>query len=94
MAALATLVLSSGLAQAQSGGVKLMVGFPAGGGTDAIDRIAEVVSKVVAMPDVRDKLTAMGLTVGYMPPAHLASREQAYAQIWTKIIKASGFQAQ
>jgi len=46
------------------------------------------------MPDVKEKLTAMGLTVGYMPPAQLASREQAYAQTWTKIIKASGFQAQ
>jgi len=48
----------------------------------------------VAMPDVKEKLTAMGLTVGYMPPAQLASREQAYTQTWTKIIKASGFQAQ
>lgn len=67
---------------------------PAGTPKVTIDRIAEAVSKVVAMPDVRDKLTAMGLSVGYMPPAQLASREQAYAQTWTKIIKASGFQAQ
>lgn len=67
---------------------------PAGTPKATIDRIADAVSKVVVMPDVRDKLTAMGLTVGYMPPAQLASREQAYAQTWTKIIKASGFQAQ
>jgi tripartite-type tricarboxylate transporter receptor subunit TctC len=67
---------------------------PAGTPKATIDRIADAVAKVVAMPDVRDKLTAMGLTVGYMPPAQLASREQAYAQTWTKIIKASGFQAQ
>ena len=67
---------------------------PAGTPKATIDRIAEAVSKVVVMPDVREKLTAMGLTVGYMPPAQLASREQAYAQTWTKIIKASGFQAQ
>ena len=32
-------LLAAGLAQAQSGPVKLMVGFPAGGGTDAIARI-------------------------------------------------------
>ena len=32
-------LLVGGLAQAQSGTVKLMVGFPAGGGTDAIARI-------------------------------------------------------
>ena len=67
---------------------------PAGTPKATIDRMADAVAKVVALPDVREKLTAMGLTVGYMPPAQLASREQAYAQTWTKIIKASGFQAQ
>ena len=67
---------------------------PAGTPKATVDRIADAVAKVVAMPDVREKLTAMGLTVGYMPPAQLASREQAYAQTWSKIIKASGFQAQ
>ena len=67
---------------------------PAGTPKAVIDRMAEAVSKVVVMPDVRDKLTAMGLTVGYMPPAQLAKAEQAYAQTWSKIIKASGFQTQ
>ena len=67
---------------------------PAGTPKAVVDRIADAVAKVVVMPDVREKLTAMGLTVGYMPPAQLASREQAYAQTWSKIIKASGFQAQ
>ena len=67
---------------------------PIGTPKATIDRMAEAVAKIVAMPDVREKLTAMGLTVGYMPPAQLASREQAYAQTWSKIIKASGFQAQ
>ena len=67
---------------------------PVGTPKATIDRIADAVAKVVVMPDVREKLTAMGLTVGYMPPAQLASREQAYAQTWTKIIKESGFQAQ
>ena len=67
---------------------------PAGTPKAVIDRVSDAVAKVVAMPDVKEKLTAMGLTVGYMPPAQLASREQAYAQNWAKIIKASGFQAQ
>lgn len=67
---------------------------PAGTPKASIDRFAEAVSKVVAMPEVRDRLTAMGLTVGYMPPAQLASREHAYTQTWARIIKASGFQAQ
>ncbi len=59
-----------------------------------IDRFSEAVSRVVAMPDVRERLTTMGLTVGYMTPQQLASREQAYSQTWARIIKASGFQAQ
>ena len=67
---------------------------PAGTPRPVIDRMADAVAKVIAMPDVKEKLTAMGLTVGFMPPAQLARAEQAYAQSWAKIIKASGFQAQ
>ncbi len=67
---------------------------PAGTSKAVIDRFSEAVAKVIAMPDVREHLTAMGLTVGYMSPQQLASREQAYAQTWAHIIKASGFQAQ
>lgn len=67
---------------------------PAGTSKAVIDRFSEAVAKVIAMPDVRERLTAMGLTVGYMSPQQLASREQAYAQTWARIIKASGFQAQ
>ena len=67
---------------------------PAGTPQAAIDRISEAVGKAIAMPDVNEKLTAMGLAVGYMPQQQLASRERAYAQAWAKIIKASGFQPQ
>jgi tripartite-type tricarboxylate transporter receptor subunit TctC len=67
---------------------------PAGTSKAVIDRFSEAVAKVIAMPDVRDHLTAMGLTVGFMSAQQLASREHAYAQTWARIIKASGFQAQ
>lgn len=67
---------------------------PAGTSKAVIDRFSEAVAKVIAMPDVREHLTAMGLTVGYMSAPQLASREHAYAQTWARIIKASGFQAQ
>ena len=67
---------------------------PAGTPQAAIDRVGEAVSKAIAMADVRERLTGMGLTVGYLPQAQLASRERAYTQAWTKIIKASGFQPQ
>ena len=66
---------------------------PAGTPRAVIDRFSEAVAKVIALPEVRDRLTAMGLTVGYMSPQQLASRERAYAQTWARIIKASGFQA-
>jgi tripartite-type tricarboxylate transporter receptor subunit TctC len=67
---------------------------PVGTPQAAIDRLSAAVAKVVAMPDVREKLTAMGLTVSYMPQKQLASREQAYSKVWARIIKDSGFQPQ
>ena len=65
---------------------------PTGTPQAAIDRFSAALAKVVAMPDVREHLTTMGLSVGYMTPKQLASREQAYSQTWARIIKASGFQ--
>ncbi len=67
---------------------------PAGTPKAVIDRFSEAVAKVIALPEVRERLTTMGLTVGYMSPQQLASREHAYAKTWARIIKASGFQAQ
>jgi len=67
---------------------------PAGTPKAVIERLSAAVAKVVALPDVRERLTAMGLTVDYMSPQQLASREHAYSQTWARIIKASGFQAQ
>ena len=67
---------------------------PAGTPSAAIERFSEAVAKVIALPEVHERLTAMGLSVGYMAPQQLASRERAYAKTWARIIKDSGFQAQ
>jgi tripartite-type tricarboxylate transporter receptor subunit TctC len=67
---------------------------PAGTPRAALDKIADALAKVLAQPDVRERLTAMGLTVGFMNQQQLASREQAYSQAWARLIKASGFVAQ
>ena len=67
---------------------------PTGTPQKFITDFSNALSKVVAMPDVRDHLTAMGLTVGYMSPAQLAARQQAYTEAWTRIIQSSGFVAQ
>jgi len=64
---------------------------PAGTPQATVDRLSAALAKVIALPEVRDRLTAMGLTVGYMTPQQLTSREQAYSQTWARIIKASGF---
>lgn len=67
---------------------------PAGTPKAAIDRFSEALSKVLTLPEVKDRLTAMGLSVGFMPSQQLAAREHAYAQSWARIIKSSGFVAQ
>jgi len=59
-----------------------------------IERLSDAVAKVIATPDVRARLTDLGLTVEHMSPQQLASRERAYARAWAQIIGASGFKAQ
>ncbi len=67
---------------------------PAGTPKAAIDKFSDALAKVLTLPEVREQLTAMGLSVGFMSQQQLASRERAYSQAWTKIIRSSGFQAQ
>ena len=67
---------------------------PAGTPQALIDGVGAALARVIEMPEVRSRLTALGLTVGFMPPQQLAARERAYAQTWAKIIRASGFQPQ
>jgi tripartite-type tricarboxylate transporter receptor subunit TctC len=67
---------------------------PAGTPKAALDGFAAALSKAIATPEIRDRLTALGLTVEFMPAAQLASRERSYAQTWARIIKASGYQPQ
>jgi tripartite-type tricarboxylate transporter receptor subunit TctC len=67
---------------------------PAGTPTAVLDKFADALAKVLVQPDVKERLTAMGLTVGFMTRQQLGAREQAYTQVWAKLIKASGFQAQ
>ena len=67
---------------------------PRGTPQATIDKLGNAVARVIALPEVRERLTTMGLTVGYMTSAQLASREQAYAKTWARIIHDSGFKAQ
>jgi tripartite-type tricarboxylate transporter receptor subunit TctC len=67
---------------------------PAGTPRAVIDEFGAALARVIALPEVRERLTTLGLTVGFMTPQQLVARERAYAQVWAKIIKASGFQPQ
>jgi tripartite-type tricarboxylate transporter receptor subunit TctC len=65
---------------------------PAGTPPAVLERMNQALAKVLAMPQVREHLTGMGLTVAYQPQAAFAKRVQGYTASWEKIIKASGFQ--
>jgi tripartite-type tricarboxylate transporter receptor subunit TctC len=67
---------------------------PAGTGRAALEQFGAGLEKALRVADVRERLTAMGLTVGFMPQKQLADRERAYTQTWTRIIRNSGFQPQ
>lgn len=67
---------------------------PRGTPSAFIERFSAATARVLQMPDVREQLVALGLTVGHMAPQQLAQREQAYTRAWTNIIRRSGFQPQ
>ncbi len=67
---------------------------PAGTPKAAVDRISDALARVLSQPEVRARLTAMGLTVGHMTQAQLSQRERAYTDAWSRLIKASGFKPQ
>lgn len=59
-----------------------------------LDRLSIALAKTVATPSVRDRLTAMGLTVSFMPQADITRRIEAYNKVWSEVIRRSGFQPQ
>lgn len=67
---------------------------PAGTPKAAIDHFGQALAKVIAQPEVRDRLTNLGLGVEYMNAGQLATREQAYTKAWAEIVRRTGFQPQ
>jgi tripartite-type tricarboxylate transporter receptor subunit TctC len=64
---------------------------PAGTPPAVLERFNQALARVIAMPEVREHLTAMGLTVAYQPQAAFAQRVKSYTATWDRIIKSSGF---
>ena len=55
---------------------------PAGTPQATVDSFGAALAKVIAIAEVRERMTTLGLTVGYMPQKQFAERERAYAQAW------------
>ncbi|KQP13665.1 tripartite tricarboxylate transporter substrate binding protein [Pseudorhodoferax sp. Leaf267] len=54
-----------------------------------VDRISGDMQKVLAMPDIRDKLAAQGFTAEWMAPADFGSHLQKEVPKWGAIVKGS-----
>jgi tripartite-type tricarboxylate transporter receptor subunit TctC len=67
---------------------------PAGTPQPAVDAFAAALGKVIASAELRERLTGLGFTVGFMSQQQLAERERAYARTWARIVRDSGFQPQ
>jgi tripartite-type tricarboxylate transporter receptor subunit TctC len=67
---------------------------PAGTPKPVIDRFGAALQKTLAIPEVKRKLTELGLNVAYEPQSQFTARVRDYTRTWEKIIKDSGFQPQ
>ena len=64
---------------------------PAGTPKAALEAFSAALARVIAQPDVKARLTALGLTVEFMDAGALAAREKTYSKSWAEIIRKSGF---
>ena len=67
---------------------------PAGTPRAVIDKFSGALAKVLQQAELKERLSAMGLNVGFMNQQQFSLREAAYTKVWAGIIKASGFVAQ
>ena len=67
---------------------------PVGTPQAVIDRFGSALQQVLAKPEVKAKLAALGLNVAYEPQGQFAGRVRTYTATWERIIQASGFKPQ
>ena len=61
---------------------------------DIVARINAEVLRVMALPDVRDKLLAQGLTLSRSTPDQFAAHIRSEHAKWSKLIKEAGIKAE
>jgi tripartite-type tricarboxylate transporter receptor subunit TctC len=67
---------------------------PAGTPRDIVERLHREIVKVVATPDVRERLTALGFEPIASTPQEFADRIRAEIGKWAEVIRAAGIKAQ
>ena len=67
---------------------------PKGTPTATIDRFSLALKNVVELPQIQQKLSALGLTIEYMTSDTLSQRESIYSKNWAQIIARMGVTAQ
>jgi len=63
---------------------------PAGTPRDIVDRLNAEITKVVQLPEVRNRLTDLGAEPGPMKPVEFAAWVQSEVNMWTKLVREAG----
>jgi tripartite-type tricarboxylate transporter receptor subunit TctC len=76
--------------------VSVWLGFvaPAGTPRDIVSWVNQELIRVLGLPDVKEKLSSIGLEPGGGTPAEFESFIRAETERWTRVIKASGFKVE
>lgn len=61
--------------------------FPAGTPQDIVDRWYRAIAEIVALPEVRDRLTSLGLQPVVNTPASFATQIKSEVARWSKVIR-------
>ena len=67
---------------------------PQGTPASAVTVFTQAMQKILAKPEVRERMASLGLIPRYLDAEQMLKREQTYRQTWGKLIKASGYQPQ
>ncbi|MCX7892835.1 MAG: tripartite tricarboxylate transporter substrate binding protein [Burkholderiales bacterium] len=67
---------------------------PAGTPPDVVAKLNAEIDRILALPDVKEKLGGIGLDVAGGPPEHLAAFTRAELAKWSRVVKESGAKAE